>query len=227
MTNGNRNRLYLIDIAKENTITDHNDILSALMPYDIIYTSALNADRSVKIPDSDLTIKVPRTEPVKVNLVYLQEILRKKAWVGDVMESTIILMNDNPYEPGRQICPMRVIADDSLSISVEDLFVYESEFAALQDKHSDIFSQKQPRTQKEENNLYLLVGILLDMLVKKGRNAVPYSLPDPEGDNKYIFKSQAALIRHIIEEYAVYGLRESSLENKFSKANDILEAKIK
>jgi len=131
--------IYIIDIAKEKCIKDPNDILACLMPFDIIFASALNADRLVKIPESDQCINIPRTNPIKIREEYLQEILRKGSWTGTKMLSSIVLIDDNPYIPKETVCPMNVIADDVLSISIVDLFVYEHDLVDIEDQNPDIF----------------------------------------------------------------------------------------
>jgi hypothetical protein len=60
------------------------------------------------------------------------------------------------------------------------------------------------------------------MLVdRRGSNALPL----PDGARGYTFQNQADLIAYI-EKFEIYGLKSSSLEEKFGKANSTLRAKI-
>lgn len=149
MSNDNK-ALYLTDIAKEKNIKDPKDVLSALMPYDIIFKNFDNVDLLVERDEFGRTTPLTPSGimPIKIKEDYLQEIFRKGCWSGKTMYTDVVWNDGNPYIPEGIICPMYVKADDGLFISIEDLFVDEENLATLENRHPDIFVQK-PVTSSE------------------------------------------------------------------------------
>ena len=226
MASDEMKKLYLTDIAEKTNGVDAINILLALIPHSIVRARIDNAEFIVERENrTSLELSSPMLDVIILE-EYLQSILRKGSWSGDVMLSSIVYNEGNPDDPEVTVCPMHVSAMDRISISIEDLFVFDTDLESLINKYPDIIPQKPSLSPKEEDNLYALIGVLVDMLVKKEKNAIGYSLPPPEEGCKYIFKSQAALIKYIIEEYGINGLKESSLEDKFSKSNATLLKKI-
>ena len=139
----NAKKLYLTDIAKEKSIKDHKDVLSALMPYDIIFANVDNAGILAEEDEfaSPIALSLVGFWSIKIKEDYLQVILRKGCWSGRTMLATIRWLDDNPYMPEGRFRPIQVRANDSLSISLDDLFVYEHNLADLEKQNPDIFTR--------------------------------------------------------------------------------------
>lgn len=134
--------LYLLDIARKNNIKSPKDVLFALMPFDIIFKDFDNIDLLVEVDEFGRTVQLTPSGfmPIKIKEDYLQVIFRKDFWSGRTMFSSIIWTDDNPHMPDGKVCPMHVKADDGLSISIDDLFVYERDLADLESRKPEIFA---------------------------------------------------------------------------------------
>ena len=138
-----RKKAYLLDIINHYSVKDEGDLLSALMPYDMVFARIDNVEMMVERGEGCLPTKLstPMMD-AKIIEEYLQDIMRKGGWSGDVMLSSIVVKDPaNPYDPEGTACPMHVSAMDRISISIEDLFVYEGDFTALLKEHPDIFNE--------------------------------------------------------------------------------------
>ena len=138
--------LYLTDIAKELN-KNSNDVLSDLMSYDIIYVQVDNVDLLISANDSDepLELSPPFFIDIKIGMDYLKKILRSGSWSGKTMRSNVIFGTQTiiPDVFEDAICPLLVKFEDSMSFSITDLFVYESDFIALKDKHPALMAPEE------------------------------------------------------------------------------------
>ena len=215
-----KNKRYLTDVAKKIG-KDDKYVLSALMPHDIIFSPVDNVNLWVRLDESDHPYKLTSIiRDIKINEDYLQTILRKGKWTGKVMLSTLIFTDDNPHVPADEAYPMHIRADDSLTISIDDLFVFEDTLAELESRHPDLFMDKSvvstdtEISPRVEDTLYALIHILTDMLVDRNENN---TLRLPEENDKYIYKNHGQLIERI-EKYEVHGCKKSRLRDSFKEA---------
>jgi len=203
--------LFLKTIAEAKKMAPE-EVLAALISRDLIYAPVENVTLSSPMVSMAFAIT-----DLPIPEMYLNIILSRGTWEGNRIQIRAFDVEAVGYYV------TEATFDKQIRLSRDDLFVYEPDLVELEKLNPDIFAKKPVITSKEEETLYALVGIFLDMLVdKKGKNILPL----PNVVNKYIFKNQAGLIAHI-EKYEIYGLQKSSLEDKFSKANSALNSKNK
>jgi len=211
-----RKELFLTEIAEHKGLPPLK-ILRALTPHNIIYAHGKNLTRinGNNLPEISPSIQIAVLRP------YLDAIYSHGTWEGNKIKAPLYDENIEDYYLGEYTFAQEI------SLSVNNLFVYADDLVDLESRIPDVFTEKpgtpakteETPSPRVEENLYGLVGILLDMLVERDGKYLPL----PEGKT-YVFKNQADLIAHI-EKYEVFGLKKSSLEEKFSKANSVLREK--
>ena len=215
----NKRMLFLSAIAKVKNFESAREVLAVLIPYNIIYAPVENVTLTSPLVSMDF----PITD------LPIQEMYLSIIWSRGVWEGNLIQIRSFDVQIGRyQLFEARF--DEAISLSLEDLFVYEHDLINLESEIPDIFTEKpiipskaeEAQSRKVLENQYALFGIFIDMLVdKRGENH-----PVFDKSHTYTFKNQADLIAHI-EMYDIYGLKKSTLEGRFHRANLILKEKMK
>ena len=96
----NNKKLFLTDIAKEKNIDDHKDVLSSLMPHDIIYADLDNVDLLIERDEFATAEFTPSGfTSIKINEDYLRVIYKKGCWSGKTMLLSVIDTTHTPYMP--------------------------------------------------------------------------------------------------------------------------------
>jgi len=210
--------MFLTTIAQAKNMKPE-EALAALIPHITIYAYLENLThingREVTNPDGGKLASSIGAFPILPP--YLHVIFSKGAWEGNKIRVPSFDVN------GCESRNIELTFGKDIRLSLQDLFVYEHDLVELESRVPDIATVEPATSPRLEESLYTLIGVLLDMLVDR-RDKV---LPLPEGGSGYIFQSQAALIAHIDEKYDFRGLKKSSLEAKFSKANAILQTRNK
>jgi len=205
-------KLFLTAIVKAKTL-EPAEVLAALIPHNLIYAHVEHITLSNSmIRKGFAIIDLPIPE------LYLGIILARGAWTGSQMELRSLNAESGLYETAQ------AEFSKEISISFDDLFVYEPDLADLEGQNPNIFVEKPSILTKTDDSLYSLVAIFIDILVdKKGKNI----LTKPNAG--YIFTNQEELIGYIESETkkrGIYGFRKSSLQDKFGKANAALLKKM-
>ena len=212
--------IFLTEIAEKIGLTPQK-ILRALAPYNIINAIVENLTH---INGNKLKVTTPITT-IPIIKMYANIIFSHGTWEGN----KIIVPIEDPFTEEYNTAEFTFAKE--IRLSVEDLFVYEHVLIDLESEIPDIFTENPTTPSKAEEtqlrraneNLYALFGIFIDMLVdKRGENI----LANPDEGQEYIFKNQADLIARI-ENYEIHGLKKSSLEAKFHRANMTLKEKMK
>lgn len=205
-----RKKLFLTVIAKEKKMPSAKDVLAALISHSPIYAHVENVTLTSPTSSMDFAIT-----DLPIPEMYLHILWSRGTWEGNRIEIRSFDVKAAEYSV------TEAAFDKDLRLSVDDLFVYEHDLVDFEARNTDLFAGKPANSTRTEDSLYTLVGVFLDMLVdKKGKNI----FPAPTCDSKYIFQNQADLIEHI-QRYEAYGLKKSSLEEKFAKAHSILKEK--
>lgn len=205
-----KKKLFLTTIAKEKNMPPE-EVLASLIPHDLIYAHVENVTlTNYFISKFFLITDLPIPE-MNLNIIW-----SRGAWKGNRIQIRSFDVEAVGYHV------TEAMFDKDIHLSLKDLFVYEHDLVEFEKNNPKMFAQKPTTTPtKEEEKPYSLIGILVDMLVdKKGKN----TLPLPTGGKAYIFKNQADLIAQV-EKYEFYGLKKSSLEAIFGKANSALISK--
>lgn len=214
----NKKKLFLTTIAKEKKMESAREVLAILIDHNKIYAHVEDVELTNTMIGMDFAIT-----DLPVPEMYLQIIWSRGVWEGNRIKIRSFDAGSAQYRT------TEATFSKDICLSIDDLFVYEDDLADLESLTPDIFARKVAASSSTENSLspklesslYALVGILLDMLVdKKGDNYVKSStLLDK--DSEYPFKTQTELIVCIENNYEKHnlGLKSSTLETKFSKAN--------
>ena len=224
-----KKKLFLTAIATEKKISSPKEVLAVLIPHGRIcaYLEKITHinGRKVTYADGD-NIDVP-PESFLILEPYLDIIFSKGAWEGNKIR--VLCLDDNAEECGT----IELTFGKDIRLTLDDLFVFEPDLVDLESRKPDIFAKptiptttEEALTPKVEGSLYVLIGILVDLLVdKKGGNLLTL----PTDGSKYIFKKQEDLVGHIdneTHEKKVYGFKKSSLQEKFKAANSALKSKL-
>lgn len=207
-----RDKFYLTMIAKEWN-EDAKDVLNKFMHNDInIFCNFEKHVLKMQIDCNNFAAL-----PLNRDILYL--IYSKGSWTGDTFKMP--LERREPFNDEIIDAYGDVDFNSEITIGIEDLFVFEQNLIDFENRNPDIFGTKLEMSDREESSLYALIGVFLDMLVdKKDKNL----LPNPNDGKQYPFQSQAELITYV-ENYDIWGLKKSSLEAKFAKANAVLDEK--
>jgi len=214
-----KKKLFLTAIAKEKNM-EPAEILEALISYDVICAHVV--DPLFMCSFFEKALRAPTTElRIPENCLFV--ILSRGAWEGNqIMYRLLDIDTGNEHSAQARF-------DENISLTIEDLFVFEHDLVDLESQIPALFTAKpttppkteEPLSPKIEENLYALIGVFLDMLVdKKGGNIIA----KPHEGYEYIFRIQEDLI-HFIANEKIYGLGKSSLHKIFRLANLALRNK--
>lgn len=143
------NKIYLADIAKEKNIKDPKDVLSVLMPYDVIFAHVDNFELLLVKDDSGNVKPLPfPTLPIKITEHYLQIIYTNGFWAGRKIHSSIVIEPYNPYWEEENNCSLYVEFENTKRFTIKDLFVFKGKLADLEGKNPDIFTPKPATSSK-------------------------------------------------------------------------------
>ena len=157
MANNKDKKIFLTQLAKDKNIADAKQIVTHLLPYKLIYTYVENATLSNPLLSMDFVIT-----DIPVSETYLEIILSKGEWTGNVLELKFFNDSTETYDI------LNVCLNEKVSISVSDLFVYEEHLENLLSRNLDLLTNPTPvMSVRSEDTLYAVIGALMDMLVDK------------------------------------------------------------
>lgn len=210
----NMNKTFLTHIAQKEKI-DVKDLLHKLIPDIAIFA---NIEKS-KFKNG---FEAKHTDyiPLQVHQDNLYEIYSTGSWSGNTLKVPVL----TEYFDNEYITDYRDFQfNNTLTISIDDLFIFDGKYTfSLEGQESESLI-----SQRKETNLYVLIGILLDILVDKSQFSAKEQHNIIENPNGYIFKNQDQLIE-AIEAYEMnnHGCKSSTLDKVFSIASKTLRSKL-